>query len=686
VSRTFEGKPYPIGSCITNRGVNFSVAAPFAERVEVLLYGNQKDLEPYEVISMIKGNKSGDYWHIEISGLVLGTIYCFRVFNKKESSCKYHQKVLLDPASREITGWDNYRKEKAIGIKSNIESCLKGVVTEREEFDFIRHPRPTHSWLKSIIYELHVGGFTKSSSDINSSIKGTFIGLIEKIPYFKSLGVTTLELLPIFVFDKNDAPIGKENFWGYSPINWFSPHNDYICSNSKFSPRDQVRKFVEACHDNDLEVIIDVVYNHTAEGDENGPTLSWRGFGEDIYYHLNNTGRYQDVTGCGNTIAANNPLTRHLIIESMRCWAREIGIDGFRFDLGISLSRGKGLKPLDYPPLFEEIESDPILSGLKLISEPWDCGGLYKLSDFPASKIRTWNGHFRDDLRRFWKGDRNSTWNLKDRLSGNKDLYKTENAKEFSINFITSHDGFTLLDLLSFSNKNNLANGENNRDGDNHNNSWNNGIDGPTTNKSIKDIRKRQQRNLLASLILTQGIPMILMGDEVGRSQGGNNNTWCQNNSLGWMLWDSQKIDNDLFNFVKKLIKLRQNIPELYMQNYKKNDSKNSLSEEFENLTIKWHGIKLGKPDWSSWSHTISYSIEKDNNEALIWIGLNAYSKNMIFELPKANTGWGKIIDTSITGNQGSDQSGIHSLPKIEIKNSSLVVLIKRELMLTRLN
>jgi glycogen operon protein len=280
------------------------------------------------------------------------------------------------------------------------------------------------------------------------------------------------------------------------------------------------------------------VYNHTSEGNQHGPTLSWRGFGDSLYYQQSIEGYYQDVSGCGNTIAANRPLVRRLILESLRCWATELGVDGFRFDLGIALSRGDNLMPLEQPPLFEAMEADPELADLKLISEPWDCGGLYKLADFPARRVATWNGRFRDDVRRFWKGDENTAWSLGLRLSGSPDLYQPRLPHPGQcLTFLTAHDGFTLADLVSFNGKHNLANGEDNRDGDNHNNSWNHGVEGPTTDRAVLALRDRQMRNLLATLLLAPGVPMLLMGDEVRRSQGGNNNTWCQNNPLGWMHW-----------------------------------------------------------------------------------------------------------------------------------------------------
>ncbi len=672
------GTAYPLGSSATERGVNFSVAAPAATELEILLFEEENDINPSEVIKFSHENKSGDYWHIEIEGLSIGCFYAYRLndhggIGENSSICK---KVLLDPCARSIVGWDIYQRNSS----NNKNAYLKAVVTERKCFNFQDHPRPRHRWNKTIIYELHVGGFTKSpASGLSDEQKGTFIGLIEKIPYLKDLGITAIELLPIFSFDPSDSPFGLENYWGYSPLNWFTPHHNYISIGTPLSARDQFRKLVEACHDNDIELILDVVFNHTTEGDQNGPIISWKGFGESVYYHKNEQGEFLDVSGCGNTVAANHPLVRQLILESMRCWSYELGVDGFRFDLGVALSRGKDLAPLDSPPIFEEIESDPLLSELKLISEPWDCGGLYRLSDFPAKRISTWNGHFRDDLRRFWKGDKNSTWPLKDRLLGSPLLYKDNaNSVAKSINFITSHDGFTLIDLLSFNNKHNLSNGENNRDGENHNNSWNHGVEGPSTKKSLNNIRKRQQRNLLSSLLFSPGIPMLLMGDEVGRSQGGNNNSWCQDTSLGWMIWDINNCDNELRSFLKKIIQIRKDLSDLFSpETTRFNES--SLPYTSQELWIQWHGIKVNSPDWSSWSHTISYSINQGKKGSVIWLGLNGYNQSMEFELPKSTSSWMKIIDTSLIKEKEISPTQISNQDEIKIESRSLVLIVSKD-------
>ncbi|WP_269623340.1 glycogen debranching protein [Prochlorococcus marinus] len=679
MSKINIGTAWPLGSTITKEGVNFSVAAPEADLVELLLFNDSNDSEPQEVIKLSKLNRSGDYWHVEVHGVGSGCLYAYRIVDLKrgEKHDFYSNKILLDPCAREIAGWDLFQRKSTKEISNKIDIPLKGVVTEREKFNFNKYPRPKHPWNKTIIYELHVGGFTKNKcSEVTDDLKGTFLGLMDKISYLKEMGITSIELLPVFSFDPSDAPHGVKNYWGYSPINWFTPHHDFISKTNSLSPRDQFRKFVEKCHNNQIEVILDVVYNHTSEGNKDGPIISWKGFSESLYYHKNEIGDFLDVTGCGNTIAAHHPLVRQLIIESIKCWAYELGVDGFRFDLGIALSRGKHLLPLDQPPIFEEIESDPVLSELKLISEPWDCGGLYRLSDFPAKRISTWNGHFRDDLRKFWKGDKNSTWPLKDRLIGSPLMYKNKkNSVKKSINFITSHDGFTLIDLVSFNQKHNFSNGENNRDGENHNNSWNHGIEGPSTNNNLKNIRSRQQRNLLASLLLSPGIPMILMGDEVGRSQGGNNNAWCQDTPLGWMIWHPDDCDFDLKFFVNRLIYIRKNLLQFFSPEYTPITKK---PEDPNGFWVQWHGVKTNSPDWSSWSHTISYSINKGNIGPVLWLGLNAYDQAMNFELPTPSSPWIKLIDTAFTHDDMQPKQ-IQNQKGIKIESRSLVLIAASE-------
>ncbi len=672
MSRINIGKPWPLGSSITKIGVNFSLVATSADFIEILIFEEKNSAHPKSIYKLDEKFKSGPYWHAEIEGLAENTIYAYRVYQKNNHiNNDYSNKILLDPCSRGIVGWENYERENSVKVDNNLNSSLKSVVCERNKFNFEEYPRPKHSWENLIIYELHVEAFTQNH-DCNNDAEGKscFKKINAKIPYLKELGITAIELLPIFCFDPYDSPSGLKNFWGYSPLNWFSPHYQYFSDESPQIIRDEFRTFVQECHKVGIEVILDVVYNHTSEGNELGPALSWKGIDENLYYFLDKNKSYKDVSGCGNTIAANRGLVRRLIIESLKCWANEFGVDGFRFDLGIALTRGENLTPLDNPPLFEDIESDPELTSIKLISEPWDCGGLYKIKDFPSQSTYTWNGHFRDDVRKFWKGEEDTAWNISDKIQGSPSIYGGANPITKSINFVTAHDGFTLRDLVSFNQKYNFANKEQNRDGENNNNSWNHGVEGPTSNSFIKSLRRQQQKNLLFTLFISRGVPMMLMGDEIGRSQGGNNNTWCQNNPLGWMNWNKNDQDLELFNYVKLLIKIRKKFINLF-------NPCNNNSEEL--INYQWHGISTNKPDWSSWSHTLAFSLNKCNtNEPLVWIALNAYSKNIKFSPPKPIKKWLKIIDTF----ESSQLKPVIINDKLlEVKSRSTVMLISNELL-----
>ena len=681
------GYPWPLGASITGRGVNFSVVAPLATRVELLLFDHGAAPEPRQVIELDARHRSGDHWHVEVEGVGEGCCYGYRVFGPllPGSHGFNPSKVLIDPCARALTGWDVYERGKAVGATPNTSCCLKGVVTERDRFDFAAAPRPRHRWQKSVIYELHVGGFSRGEGcPVAPERQGTLLGVIDTLPYLQELGVTTLELLPVMAFDPQDAPHGRFNHWGYSPVSWMAPHPGYLCSDDPLRARAEVRELVSACHRAGLEVLIDVVYNHTTEGNQAGPTLSWRGLADSHYYHQNARGDYQDVSGCGNSIAANRPLVRRLILESLRCWAVELGVDGFRFDLGIALSRGEDLAPLDAPPLFEAIEADPELADLKLVSEPWDCGGLYRLADFPARRVASWNGRFRDDLRRFWKGDERTVWPLGQRLGGNPDLYGGSPAPVGrTITFLTAHDGFTLADLVSFDRKHNLANGENDRDGDNHNNSWNHGVEGPSSDPAVMALRNRQMRNLLSSLLLAPGVPMLLMGDEVRRSQGGNNNTWCQNNPLGWMHWRPDEEDAAMRGFLTRLIRLRHHLatllnpdPPLPEPPQKANGSQVSLPWR------EWHGVELHKPDWAQWSHCLAWSLNDAERGPLLWCGMNAYYKAMHFDLPACASGWLRVIDTALPPAQALPARPDRWLPDgAPLESRSLMLMVARPLL-----
>ena len=667
--------------------MNFSVVAPLATRVELLLFVDGEASEPERVVELTSSqHRSGDHWHVEVEGTGLGTCYGYRVYGPLQPGGHSFNpsKVLLDPCARAIAGWQTYQRGAAVGGVPNTACCLKGVVTERERFDFERAPRPRHSWQRSVIYELHVGGFTRGPGcPVVPERQGTLLGLIDTLPRLQELGITAIELLPVMAFDPADAPEGRQNHWGYSPISWMAPHPDYLIGSDPLGGRDQVRQLVSACHQAGIEVILDVVYNHTSEGNQHGPTLSWRGFGDSLYYQQSIEGHYQDVSGCGNTIAANRPLVRRLILESLRCWATELGVDGFRFDLGIALSRGDNLLPLEQPPLFEAMEADPELADLKLISEPWDCGGLYKLADFPARRVATWNGRFRDDVRRFWKGDENTAWGLGLRLSGSPDLFQPRLPHPGQcVTFLTAHDGFTLADLVSFNGKHNLANGEDNRDGDNHNNSWNHGVEGPSNDHAITALRERQLRNLLATLLLAPGVPMLLMGDEVRRSQGGNNNTWCQNNPLGWMHWQPDADDLALRTYLRRLLNLRHELIDLLNPELPLPERPLRRSENHPRLWRQWHGVEIGHPDWAEWSHTLAWSLNDTVQGPLLWCGMNGFSRAIHFDLPVCPSGWLRVLDTALP--PGAD---LPSEPKpwkprgAPLESRSLMVMVSSRLL-----
>jgi glycogen operon protein len=667
--------------------VNFSVVAPLATRVELLLFAHGEASEPERLVELSGSlHRSGDHWHAEVEGAGLGTCYGYRVYGPLQPGGHSFNpsKVLLDPCARAIAGWQGYQRGAAVGGGPNTTCCLKGVVTERDRFDFDQAPRPRHTWQRSVIYELHVGGFTQGAGcPVPTEHQGSLLGLINLLPQLQELGITAIELLPVMAFDPTDAPAGRQNHWGYSPISWMAPHPGYLVGDDPLSGRDQVRQLVSACHRAGIEVILDVVYNHTSEGNQHGPTLSWRGFGDSLYYQQSVEGHYQDVSGCGNTVAANRPLVRRLILESLRCWATELGVDGFRFDLGIALSRGDNLLPLEQPPLFEAMEADPELADLKLISEPWDCGGLYKLADFPARRVSTWNGRFRDDVRRFWKGDDNTVWNLGLRLSGSPDLFQPRLPHPGQcVTFLTAHDGFTLADLVSFNGKHNLANGEDNRDGDNHNNSWNHGVEGPSSDHAITALRDRQLRNLLASLLLAPGVPMLLMGDEVRRSQGGNNNTWCQNNPLGWMHWQPDGGDLALRTYVQRLLNLRRHLLDLLNPELPLLERPQRRTEDHRHLWRQWHGVEIGRPDWAEWSHTLAWSLNDAVQGPLLWCGMNSFSRAIHFDLPVCPSGWSRVLDTALPPGSDLPSAAQPWKPRgAPLESRSLMLMVSTRLM-----
>ena len=526
---------------------------------------------------------------------------------------------------------------------------MKSVVADPSRYDWESDQPLRRPFAETVIYELHVRGFTKhSSSGVAVDKSGTYAGLIEKIPYLRDLGITAVELLPVFQFDPQDAPPGRVNYWGYQPVSFFAPHHAYSSRREPLGALDEFRDMVKALHRAEIEVILDVVFNHTAEGADDGPTLCYRGLANDFYYILQkDKSRYADYTGCGNTLNANQPIVRRLIQDSLRYWVTQMHVDGFRFDLASILSRDETGCPLPNPPVLWDIESDPLLAGTKLIAEAWDAAGLYQVGSFVGDTWQEWNGRFRDDLRRFLKGDNDSVSRVATRLLGSPDIYShKEREAEQSINFVTCHDGFTLNDLVSYNHKHNDANGEDNRDGANDNLSWNCGIEGPTEDTAIEGLRNRQVKNFFVLELLAAGTPMLLMGDEVRRTQKGNNNAYCQDGEISWFDWSLLERHADVHRFVKMLSTFRQRRDVLAETGVL------TLNQLLQRAKIQWHGVLLNQPDWSEHSHSLAFTLRSLRGRFLLHGMLNAYWEPLRFELPpvpvETHELWRRCIDTAL--------------------------------------
>lgn len=649
-----KGQAFPIGATVQQNGVNFSIYTKHSTAFELLLFDGPDAIKPSDIIVLDKKqHRTEYYWHIFVEGLRAGQIYAFRVHGPFQPDRGYRfnpQKVLLDPYGKLVVFPKRYKRNLAIEPGDNVSSAMKSVVVDTSTYNWEGDRHPRHPFSKTIIYELHLKGFTKHpSSGIKENKRGTYAGLLEKIPYLKNLGVTTVELLPVFQFDEQDAPEGKINYWGYSPVSFFAPHRAYSSRKDIMGPLDEFRDMVKALHKADIEVILDVVYNHTSEGNQDGPTFSFEGVENKVYYILEAaTQAYSDYSGCGNTINANHSVVRRMIMDSLSFWVSEMHVDGFRFDLASILSRDEFGNPLKNPPTLWEIESNPSLTGTKLIAEAWDAAGLYQVGSFIGDKWKEWNGKFRDDVRSFIRGDEGSISNFASRILASPDIYgHKQQQAETSINFVTCHDGFTLNDLVSYNEKHNEANGENNCDGENNNLSWNCGVEGPTNNPAINKLREQQIKNFLMVTLLSYGTPMFLMGDELGRTQLGNNNAYCQDNEISWFDWGLLEKNASLHRFISMLIGFRinrdlnENYPNLSLMEF--------LMEEKH---IEWHGIHLGQPDWSSTSHSLAATVRTKKNDSVLYLSYNAYSEDLNFEIPDPRDlnkkNWFRIIDTSL--------------------------------------
>ncbi len=683
--KVLPGQSYPLGATIYAVGVNFCLYSKSATGVDLLLFDSADIQTPNRVISLDpQWNRTSYYWHVFVPGLKAGQVYGFRVhgpFNPAEGHRFDATKVLLDPYAKAVIGDDSYDREAAIGPGDNCATALKSVVVDTRGYDW-EGDRPLNiPYAKSVIYEMHVGGFTRHpSSDLPADKRGTFAGVIDKIPYLQELGVTAVELLPIHQFDPQDVRPGLENYWGYSTLSFFAPHRAYSSRKDPLGPVNEFRDMVKALHRAGIEVILDVVFNHSAEGNHEGPTLSFKGIDNKTYYLLeDNPIYYANYSGCGNTIAAYHAVVGRMILDSLRYWVANMHVDGFRFDLASVMSRDRAGVPLEDPPILWNIESDPILASTKLIAEAWDAAGLYQVGSFIGDRFAEGNGPFRDQVRQFVKGDAGLVPALASRILGSPDIYQKPNREpNRSIHFVTCHDGFTLNDLVSYNRKYNQANGEFNRDGANDNYSWNCGIEGPTQDPAVNHLRQRQIKNFLTLLFMAQGTPMLLMGDEVGRSQQGNNNAYCQNNPISWFDWAMVDKEQHLLRFTQGLIHLIQNLKVMQIEHLLR------VTDNWHHEPhIIWHGTRLGQPDWAEYSHSLAFSMcYPDANEHL-HIMLNAYWQPLVFDLPPLDIHerWHRIVDTAVAPPRDfsyPDQSITVEGESYPVSPRSTVVLISR--------
>jgi isoamylase len=647
-----HGKSFPLGATLVEGGANFSVYAKHSTAAQLLLFDDVDAATPSRVIDLDpRANRTYHYWHVFVPGVSASQIYAYRVAGPFDAGRGLRfdpDKVLLDPYGKAVAWPAGRSREAARHPGDNAATALKSVLVDPGAYDWEGDVPPDRPFAETLIYELHVGGFTRHpSSGLAPRKRGTYAGLTEKIPYLEDLGISAVELLPVFAFDEADGPPGLGNYWGYQPLSFFAPHGGYSSRSDPIGAIDEFRDMVKALHRAGIEVILDVVYNHTTEGNENGPTICFRGLANETYYILaEDKARYADYTGCGNTLNANEPIVRRLIVDSLRYWVSEMHVDGFRFDLASILSRDRDGQPMASPPVLWDIESDPVLANVKLIAEAWDAAGLYQVGRFVGDSWKEWNGRFRDDVRAFLKGDNGTATAMAFRLTGSPDVYQREEREaEQSINFITCHDGFTLNDLVSFNGKHNEANGEGNRDGANDNSSWNCGVEGATSDPAVEWLRNRQIKNFLTLTLLATGTPMLLMGDEVRRSQGGNNNAFCQNNETSWFDWTLVDKHADVLRFVKQLIALRMNrdlpVGRLDM----------TLTELLRQQPVQWHGVKLNSPDWSHESHTLAATVRLLGYPLALHLIINAYWQALEFEIPgldQADEAWRRCVDTSL--------------------------------------
>ena len=662
---TTIGHPLPLGATVMTLGTNFAVYSRHAACVWLDLFDHEDDVTPSAHIRLDpRQNRTGDVWHIFVEGIKHGQYYGWRMDGPYQPRLGHRfnvHKLLVDPYAHEIAGeFDMFAdalygydrasamKDRSFSTLDSVAATAKSIVVEHNEMNWDTEIRPKYALEESIIYECHVKGMTAHPSS-GTECRGTYKALVEKIPHLKQLGVTTIELLPVAQFNALEPPTlvdpvtaeKHRNYWGYATIGFFAPHRAYSSDKVPGGAVAEFRNMVRKFHEAGIEVILDVVFNHSGEGNELGPTIAFRGLDNATYYMKDTAGKYANYTGCGNTMNCNHPLMKALIIDCLRYWLVEMHVDGFRFDLATILGRSNKGEWIGDPDLglLNDIASDPILSGCKLIAEAWDAAGLYKVGRFPG-RWAEWNGMFRDDVRRFWRGDNHSVLPLARRIAGSKDLFGDKQNASQSINFLTAHDGFTLRDLVSYEHKHNERNGEKNRDGSNDNISCNFGIEGETQDPGIRRKRLIRAKNMMATLFLSRGTPMILGGDEIWRTQRGNNNCFCQDNEVSWVDWTETPESKEMLDFVKKLTALRARFKALHQTMFA---TPLNIREKLDN--IRFHGVHLMRPDWNSYSHSLAVELMDGPREPRFFVAFNAWREPLTFELTKRR--WYALMDTS---------------------------------------
>lgn len=710
MENTLPGKPFPLGTSLTEGGVNFAVFSRNGTSVIINLYDNPDATDPYAYVELDpEKNRTGDIWHVFVPGLKAGALYLYQVDGPFEPSQGHRfnaKQLLFDPYAKALTPVSVFanlpptyktpvdKTDVELAENRHLYQFPKCVIIDDEAFDWEGDTPINRPLSRSIIYEVHTKGFTagKGSGVCNP---GTYDGFREKIPYLQALGITAVELLPVYEFDEfentNVNPRTGErmkNYWGYSTISFFAPKAGYAADKSPGGCVREFKELVKALHKAGIEVILDVVFNHTAEGNEHGISLNLRGFENSIYYMLvgNHNEYYMNFSGCGNTMNCNHPIVRRFITDCLRYWVINYHIDGFRFDLASILSRSQEGALLEFPPLTNEISEDPILARTKIIAEPWDAGGAYQLGRFPGGRWAEWNDRFRDDIRRFWRGDEFASSGAATRLSGSSDIYGSSGRTPgHSINFVTCHDGFTLNDLVSYNHKHNDENGEENRDGTDSNWSYNHGFEGATKNPAIEKRRNKQVRNFILTELIAQGTPMILGGDEFRRGQQGNNNAYCQDNDISWFDWTLVPVNEKILTFTKRAIALRKNHAVFRRNSFFQGQHAGCVAD------IQWYNPDGSNPDWNELSRFLAfrlcgcYGINDDGSQDNdFYIAANTDRQDIMVTVPSALNGkkWYLVADTSIDGPDAIAEEGKEELLRGQehyvIPASSLIILVAK--------